>query len=162
MRGVLVTLLVLFSGVAPARGAEGPAPAEPPPRHALYLELLGKGGLWGLGYDFEPRRGLAFGAVASHVVLDEERLTTFSPYAAIYPWQHGHHRWFVHGGPQIVHLRIPSPIPEWPGRTTTGVAAELSGGYEYRNHVLVRAFGMVAVGRGGAAPWFGLSIGWAL
>ena len=54
-----------------------------------------------------------------------------------------------------------SPVPEWDGDRTTGVGAELSSGWEYRRGVLVRVYGMVAAGKGGAAPWLGSSIGWA-
>lgn len=128
-------------------------------KHAVYLELLGKGGLWGAGYDYAIHRKIAIGGLASFYVADGERVFSFSPYASLYVLGGKRHRWFVQGGPTVVHLQRPSPVPEWPGMSTTGVGAELSSGYELRTRVLFRAFAMGTYGKGGAAPWLGLSIG---
>jgi hypothetical protein len=68
----------------------------------------------------------------------------------------------VQGGPQVIYVQTPSPVPEWPGSSATGLGGELCSGYEYRNHVLVRVFGMATIGKGGFAPWFGVSLGWSL
>ncbi len=84
-------------------------------RHAAYVELLGKGGLWGVGYDYSPWPRLAFGGAASFTSVDGERTLSLSPYVALYPLGDRRHRWFVQAGPQIVHLARPSPVPEWPG-----------------------------------------------
>ena len=89
--------------------------ARAEPRHAAYVEVLGKGGLWGLGYDFLLARRVAVGAVGSYYVLGGNRFTTVSPYLAGYPVRGAHHGWFVHGGPQIVRRTTPSPVPEWSG-----------------------------------------------
>lgn len=102
------------------------------------------------------------GAAASLYVLDGERVTSFSPYVAAYPVAGVHHRWFVQAGPQVVHLDVRSPVPEWHGTSSTGVGAELSTGYELRSHILLRVFVMASVGREGVSPWAGLSVGWAL
>jgi hypothetical protein len=131
-------------------------------RNALYVELLGKGGLWGLGYDRQLHARWAVGAAASHYVLDHEHITSFSPYVAAYPAGGAHHRWFVHAGPQLVRVAIPSPVPEWSGSTRLGIGAELCTGYELRYHALVRVYVMATAGRGGVAPWAGVSVGWAL
>jgi hypothetical protein len=93
------------------------------------------------------------------MVMDGERVTSFSPYAAIYPLGGPRHRWFVQAGPQVVHLTRPSPVPEWPGTSSTGVGAELSTGYELRSRVLFRAFAMGTAGQGGVSPWLGVSLG---
>ncbi len=140
-----------------------PAFAEPPPRrHAAYVELLGKGSLWGAGYDYQVSRWLAFGAVASFFVVRGEQIVSFSPYLGGYPLGHGRHRLFAQTGPLVVHKETPSPVPEWPGTSDTGVAAELSLGYEYRGPILLRGYGMLSAGKGGVYPWLGLSVGWAL
>lgn len=146
----------------PAAVAKSVAPAPQPRRHALYLELLGKGGLWGVGYDYTLTPRFALGGTASYYVLDGEHVVSLSPYAALYPLANRRHRWFVHAGPQVVHLERPSPVPEWPGTRSTGVGAEVSTGYELRTRVLVRAFAMGTVGKNGFAPWIGGSVGFTL
>lgn len=128
-------------------------------RHAAYIELLGKGGWWGLGYDVLLRPRFALGGTVSFYADDGERVISLSPYAAIYPLGRARHRAFVQLGPQLVRLERMSPVPEWPGQVTSGVGAELSGGYELRARVLVRAFGMAAIGKQGIAPWLGVSLG---
>jgi hypothetical protein len=139
--------------------AASPRIAAAEPRHAAYVDVLGKGGLWGLGYDYQATPRFAFGAVGSYYLAGGDRHLTLAPYAAAYPLGHGHHRAFVQLGPQLVRRVTPSPVPEWDGMTTTRVGAELSTGYEYRNHVLVRAYGMAAIGDH-LTPWLGLSLGW--
>jgi hypothetical protein len=128
-------------------------------RHALSIELFGRGGLWGVGYDYLVNPRLALGATASFFAVDGERVTTLSPYVGVYPLGGRHHRWFVQGGPRLVRLVRPSPVPEWPGMSTTGVGGALASGYEYRGRLLVRAFGMATAGKGGVRPWLGVSLG---
>ena len=137
----------------------GGAGAEERP-HAAYLELLGKGGLGGVGYDLRLSPRFGAGATASFYVLDRQRILSFSPYASMDLLGDGCHRWFAHAGPQLARVAVRSPVPEWPGTTSTGVGAELSSGWEYRNRVLVRVYAMAAVGRGGVQPWIGVSVGW--
>jgi len=137
-----------------------PAHAEPADRpHAVYVELLGKGGLWGLGYDWQPTPRVAIGAVASFYQLDGDRFTTLAPYVAVYPLLHGRHRAFVQGGPDVVRRATPSPGPEWQGMATTAYSGEVSVGYEYRTAVLVRAYAIVGIGER-VAPSIGASLGW--
>jgi len=131
------------------------------PRHAIYGELFGKGGLWGAGYDFQLTPRFAVGTVASYYVLAGDHYLTVAPYVAAYPLLRGRHRWFLQAGPQIVRRATPSPVPEWDGMSTTAVGGELSSGYEFRSRVLVRAYGMASVGDR-LAPWFGVSFGWSL
>ncbi len=158
----LVMLLHGFASADPAatttRSAGDAAPT--PRRHAVYLEVFGRGGLWGVGYDYQVNRWFGAGATASFSVLDNQRVAALSPYLALYPLGHGHHRAFLHLGPQLFHVATPSPVPEWNGTSSNGVGAALSAGYEYRNHVLVRVYAMGEAGRGGTAPWLGASLGW--
>ena len=130
--------------------------------HALYFELLGRGGLYGVGYDFQPHPRFAVGASASFYVLNSERVMSFSPYLTAYLLGTGRHRWFLLGGPLLQYLYTPSPVPEWPGTSASGIGGVLCSGYEYRAGVLVRLFGMGTVGKGGYAPWMGVSLGWSL
>ena len=151
----LVCVAVLALCVPEAR-------AETTVSHAAYVELFGKGGLWGVGYDAQFDRRFAAGLAASFYVIDGQRVLSASPYVAAYLLGGGRHRWFLHAGPQLVRVTTPSPVPEWPGTSKTGVGAEVSSGYEYRHGVLVRVFGMASLGRGGVAPWMGVSLGWSL
>jgi hypothetical protein len=129
---------------------------------AVYVELLGKGGLYGLGYDYQFHPRFAVGATASYYVLDGQEIFDLSPYLMSYLVGTHRQRWFLQLGPQLSYVRTPSPVPEWPGESRTGIGGELCSGWEYRHGVLVRVFGMLTIGEGGAAPWMGVSLGWAL
>jgi hypothetical protein len=130
--------------------------------HAFYVELLGKGGLWGAGYDWQFHRHMAVGATVSFVQRDGERTISASPYLALYPLGTPRHRWFAHVGPTFVELDRMSPVPEWGGTSDFGVGAEISSGYEFRSRVIVRAYGMATIGENGIAPWLGVSVGFTL
>jgi hypothetical protein len=136
-------------------------PAIAEPRHTVSVEALGKGGLWGLGYDYQLRHRIGVGAVGSYYQLAGDHYLTFSPYLSAYPIRGKHAGWFAQLGPQLLHHATPSPVPEWQGMSTTTVAGELSTGFEYRAHVVVRVYAMVSVGDQ-VAPWAGASIGWTL
>jgi hypothetical protein len=149
-RAPLLLVVLLF--------APGAATAEP--AHAVYAELLGKGGLWGLGYDYRLRRRITVGVVASAYSLDGQRVVSLSPYLGASIARGGPHSWFLDAGPQAVYTWTPSPIPEWDGDSAAGIGAGVSSGYEYRARILVRLFAQGVVGRGGATPWLGAGVGW--
>jgi hypothetical protein len=168
---LVLAVMGMVSGAAVAEPASpesapvvaAPVAAAPPrTRHAVYIELLGKGGLWGLGYSLELHRRIALGVVGSFSVVDGQRIASLSPFMTAYLVGTDRHRWFVDLGPQLVHVSTPSPVPEWMGTSDTGVGAQLATGYELRAHVLVRAFAMAVVGKKGAAPWIGVDVGWTL
>jgi len=138
-----------------------PARATRDARHAIYVELGGRAGLWGLGYDWQPHRRFAVGAAASYTSFDGDRITTFAPYVAAYPILRGRHRGFVQLGPTVSRQTTPSPFPEWDGLSTTKLSVEAAGGYEYRHGVLVRGYVMASKGAH-LVPWIGASIGWTL
>ena len=81
-------------------------------KHGVYAELFGKSGVYGLGYELELFSKFQLGAVGSLSLVDDERLTTFSPYMGINLKGEKKHRWFIHGGPTLVHRKINSPVPE--------------------------------------------------
>jgi hypothetical protein len=144
---------------APPGDTGTPAAGSPEGAHAFYIDLLGRAGLWGIGYDYRPRRWLAIGAAASYYALDGDRFTTVAPYASLYPLVRGPHAAFVQLGPSLVRRTTPSPVPEWDGMTTTQIGAELCAGYEYRHGLLLRAYAMAAQAEH-LVPWLGVSIGW--
>src|SRR5262245_61576140 len=83
-------------------GAPAAQPTSPADPHAIYIDLLGRAGLWGVGYDYRPRRWFAVGAAASYYAFDGDRFTTVAPYAALYPLVRGPHAAFVQLGPSFV------------------------------------------------------------
>jgi hypothetical protein len=147
----LVVLAALLLAPAAARG-DG---------HLVYAELFGKGGLAGVGYEHRLSSRHAAGALASAYLLDGDRVAVLSPYLGVDVLARGRHAWFVHAGPQLVRVHTPSPVPEWDGRTAWGVAGALASGYEWRGPVNLRAGALVVAGKGGVAPWLGLSLGWS-
>jgi len=59
MRGLIVAVLVLSGSARADDGVH--ATAEPPSKHLVYVELLGKGGLCGVGYEYAITDWLGFG-----------------------------------------------------------------------------------------------------
>jgi hypothetical protein len=143
-----------------ALGLATPSRADPP--RGVYAELLGKGGLWGLGYDQQLSPRFSLGVVGSIFVRERQRYASFSPYVGVYilRWC-AHHGWFADAGLQLAHTWATSAIPEWDGDSSTGIGATLSTGYEYRNGVIARVFAHGAAGKGGILPWAGVGFGWA-
>ena len=153
----VVLAAALLLAVAPARGEPGR------PEQTVYVDLLGKGGLYGLGYELRLHGRLSAGAAVSWLAVDRQDAITLSPYLSWLPAARRRHAWFVHAGPHIVRIATRSPVPEWDGPTRTGLGAQLSTGYEHRRgRLLVRGYAMAAVGAGGVAPWIGASLGWRL
>lgn len=131
------------------------------PRHTVSIEALGKGGLWGLDYEYSLKHRFAVGAVGSYYMLSGDHYLTFSPYLMAYPARGERFGWFAQLGPQLIRHTTPSPVPEWQGMTTTAFAGELSSGIEYRNRLVVRVYAELSVGEH-AIPWLGASVGWTL
>ena len=139
-----------------------PADADPGSHGVVFTEILGKGGLWGVGYDHPLARRLEVGAVASYLVLDGQHISTLAPYARLAIAGRDRNRFYLDYGPQLVRGSTPSPVPEWMGTTSSGIGTQLSAGYEHRGRAVLRVFAMGTIGRGGAAPWLGADLGWSL
>lgn len=161
----VVAFVVALGGPAVADPVPAPdvsatvAPKPAARRNALYIDLLGKGGAWGLGYDWRAKPWLTLGAVGSYYQLHGDSYMSLSPYVGLYPVTRGRHSWFAQVGPQILRHSAASPGPEWKGMSTSGFGGEVSSGYEYRRSIVFRVYGMASVGDR-VAPWFGASIGW--
>ncbi len=131
-----------------------------PTRHLVYVELLGKAGAYGVGYEYTVMRWLAFGAAASYAVLGGQRITTAAPYVHSTLFGNPRHRMYGELGAIVARSQIPSPVSDWTGMTNTGTAGFFSLGYEHaRKHLVMRASGSVVAGDGGIGPMVGLSIG---
>ena len=129
-------------------------------RHLFYGELLGKAGEYGVGYELTITPRLALGAAASFAVIRDQQITTVVPYVHGTLLARGHHALFTELGPVLTHSKIPSPVADWNGMSSTGGGGFASLGYEHRaRHLVIRAAGSAVVGQGGLAPALGLAIG---
>jgi hypothetical protein len=156
--GILGCLLV--AGTASAEPAVSKT-AEPPAedRNLFYVELLGKAGAYGVGYERAITDRLSLGAAVSYADVRDQQIFTASPYV--------HARLlgttsslFTELGAVFVHTRIPSPVPEWDGMNDSGGGGFASLGWQRSwKHVVVRASGSVLVGEGGVTPWAGIAFG---
>jgi hypothetical protein len=130
--------------------------------HALYVELFGKGGLYTLGYDYAFTDRLAVGAGGSYLPVEGEQVLTLAPYLNVYPAVGPWGSFLVQAGLEIVHIAVPSEVPGWSGTSSSGVAGQISLGYEYRRGILVRFLLTGVLGKGGFRPWAGIGLGWAI
>lgn len=150
MRAVLL-LIVLIAGVVRA---------EPAREHLVYVEALGKGGLYGVGYEHALLPWLAIGGAGSWSALRGQHVTTLSPYAHATVVGSTHHALFGELGAIVARSSIASPVMDWDGIVTWGGGGFASLGYEHASrHVVLRASAGVAIGRGGAQPMVGFAIG---
>lgn len=159
MRGIIVVAALVLS--APSHADDSiRATAEPESRHLVYVELLGKGGLYGIGYEYAITRWLGFGGAASYAEIRDEQVLTASPYLHVSVLSGRRHALFTEVGGIIAHARVPSPVMNWDGISDTGSGGYLALGWEYhRRHLVVRTSGAVVAGEGGVAPMLGVAIG---
>jgi hypothetical protein len=126
----------------------------------LYVEALGKGGAYGVGYEHGIARHISAGAAASFMSIEGQHVYTIAPYLHARVLGERRHRMFAEVGAVLAHSRIPSPVDDWDGMAETGTGGFLSLGYEYaRGHLVMRASAAVVAGEGGLAPMIGLAIG---
>jgi hypothetical protein len=129
-------------------------------RHLFYVELLGKGGAYGVGYEYSLLPRLSFGGAASYAVLDDQHITTAAPYVHVTLLGKQRHRLYSELGAILAHSHIASPVPDWKGMTNTGTGGFFSLGYEHdHKRIVFRASGSLVAGDGGVGPMVGISIG---
>src|SRR5687767_13304813 len=121
---VLVLVLVILIVASSTAWADDEAVHQ-----AAYVELLGRGGAYGVGYEIALAERLAVGAAASFVAVDGERVTTVSPYLHGVIVERGAHAWFADAGPALTHVAIPSPVAEWNGVSSTSIGGIVTTGY---------------------------------
>lgn len=148
MRAVLVVVLLALPTAAAADN-----------EHTVYVEAFGRGGLGGVGYDYQLSERWSIGATLSGYQIYGQKVLSAAPYLGFYVLHGEHHSWFTQLGPQLSRVSAKSPTPSWDGVSRTGLGAQLSTGWEYRNRLVIRTFATLTVGKGGLAPWAGTSIG---
>lgn len=129
--------------------------------NGVYVEALGKGGLWGVGVDHRVTHWISLGAVGSGASLSGERYVTLTPYIGFYLGRRGRSALFADVGAPIAYAWAVSPVPEWSGDSSAGIGGSLSAGYEFRGRLIARLFLHAVAGRGGVLPWAGTSVGYA-
>jgi hypothetical protein len=158
MRG-LIALVLLWSVTVHADDGITTA-ADPPSKHLVYVELLGKGGLYGVGYEYAIAPWLGFGGAASYVDMRDQQSITVSPYLHFTPLAGRRHALFSEVGGILAHSRVPSPVMNWDGVSDTGSGGFISLGWEYRRrHVVLRTSAALVAGEGGIAPMLGFALG---
>jgi hypothetical protein len=144
--------VVVLACATPAAADEG--------HHLVYVEALGKAGLYGLGYEHALTSRLSLGGAASFAVIRDQQVLTLSPYVHGTLARGTRHALFTELGAVFVHSRIPSPVDDWDGMSDSGGGGFASLGWERAgDHLVVRASASVVVGEGRLAPWVGIAIG---
>jgi hypothetical protein len=154
-----VLLLCLFAS-SPVLAEPAPTKPTKPRKNLAYVEVLGKAGPYGVGYERSISPRISFGGVASYALMRDQHIATASPYLHARLRGRGKHTLFGELGAVIVHSRIPSPVPEWDGVVDTGAGGVAALGWQRAGRRFVlRAHGAILVGEGGVAPWGGFAIG---
>ena len=159
MRGTIVVCLCVLSATSHADDGIT-ATADPPSQHLFYVELLGKGGMYGVGYEYAINRWLGVCGAASFTAHRDQQVYTASPYLHFTVLAGTRHALFSEVGAIFAHSRIPSPVMDWDGVTDSGGGGFASLGWEYkRRHLVLRTSGSIVAGEGGVAPMLGFAIG---
>jgi hypothetical protein len=156
MRGAIVVFVLAASvpGHAEDRGE-----ADASRKHLVYVELLGKGGLYGVGYEHAIADWLGLGGAGSYSVLRDQQVLTLSPYLHV-TITGARHALFSEVGAIFAHTHVPSPVMGWDGISDSGGGGYASLGWEYRRrHLVLRTSGAIVAGEGGVAPMLGFAIG---
>jgi hypothetical protein len=129
----------------------------------VYGEVLGKAGLYGLGYEYKLTEHLSIGGAASYAVVSDQQVMTFAPYVHGTLLGSRRHHLFGEFGAVIAHSKLPSPVMGWDGMSDTGGGTFGSLGWERSSeHLVLRVSASLVIGEGGVAPMLGFVIGMPL
>jgi hypothetical protein len=135
-------------------------------RNAMSLELLGRGMLYSVDYDYQLTNNLALGAGASHYSISSGSVGASAWIIPVYANYYltdstSGSRWFATGGANLIFAS--GQVDGDSKVSGSGIAGVLGAGYEYRadNGFLFRAAPYVFVGKASGA-WLGLSIGYTI
>ena len=160
MNRAIGVIVLATASTAAADGIKQATTPEPPGRHLIYAELLGKGGAYGLGYELSITPRFSIGTAVSYASIRGQQITTAAPYLHASVLRFGKNTLFGELGAMLVHSHIPSPVSDWDGMSESGAGGFASLGWERASrHVVFRASGSVVAGEGGLAPWAGIAIG---
>ncbi|MBA3538372.1 MAG: hypothetical protein H0T79_01980 [Deltaproteobacteria bacterium] len=126
-------------------------------RHLVYAELRGKGGQYGIGYEYALLRPLSLGIAGSFEDADNTRRTTLAPYLHLTALRRGDNALFGELGAVVVRE---DSLMDRMTTTTHAFDALGSVGWERTHERLVfRVTGSVLAGDSGTAVIGGLSLG---
>jgi hypothetical protein len=126
----------------------------------IYVEALGKGGAYGIGFEHAFAKRFGVGVAGSFISLEGQQVYTVAPYLHVTVAGSQRHSLFSELGAMLAHSRIPSPVSDWEGMSDTGSGGFLSLGYQYaKQHFVFRAGTSVVAGEGGLGPMLGIAIG---
>ena len=145
----------------PLRQTEPPQPYRVTRPSAVYGELLGKGLLYSVGYDYAVNEHLALGGSFSYF----DPAAFFSPYVNVYPVGGLRSALMLQAGVQIVNVSRPNDELLkgllWEDVDGVDVGGQVSIGYEFRSGFLFRVALMGIFNKNGFLPWLGLTFGGA-
>ena len=156
--------VALCARVADADVAQGNVPlvsghTESPPPHQAYVSLLGKGGLYALGYQYRWEDWFSVGVATSYMRVDYESLAVVTPYFLTYPYVAGAHALFVDTGPMFYRFHSEAPVALVSDETSYHLGVEISAGYEFtKDWFFVRPYFMV-IGSKSTTFYGGIDIG---
>jgi hypothetical protein len=125
---------------------------------AIYGELLGKGLLYSVGFDYAIRKWIAAGASFSYF----DSAAFISPYINFYPVGGRRSALLLQAGVQLVHVNEEHHelLKEllWTEKGLE-VGGQVSIGYEFRAGFLFRVAMLAMFNKNGVLPWPGLTFG---
>lgn len=135
------------------------ASAEESKPHLVYGEVLGKAGLYGLGYEHTLNGRLSLGGAFSYAPINDQKVTTLAPYLHVRMFGH-RNQMFGEVGAVLSRSHLPSPVTGWSGMDENGFGALASLGWERRTeHLVLRLSGSLVYGTGGLVPVVGFMFG---
>ena len=124
----------------------------------IYGEILGKGLIYGVGYDYAITERVALGAAFSYL----DPATFICPYVTVYPVGGWRSALLLQAGLQLVYLsgKLNDMLEEllW-DEEGMDVGGQVSIGYEFRSGFLFRAALIGMFNKKGLIPWPGLTFG---
>jgi hypothetical protein len=128
---------------------------------AIYGELLGKGLIYAVGFDYAIRKWFALGASFSYF----DSAAFISPYVNFYPVGGYRSSLLLQAGLQLVHINVKNHdildgLPLWDDiEEGLDVGGQVAIGYEFRAGFLFRVSLLGMFNKNGLMPWPGLTFG---
>lgn len=131
--------------------------------NAVYVELLGKGLFYSVGYDHAIFKWLALGGSFSYFKLGDAPTAFINPYALFYPAGGIHNSLMMQLGANFIYFgqNVDQFLPVWEEDGGFEFCGNFGIGYEYRGAFLFRVLGMAYFSEDGIIPWIGLTFGGA-
>ena len=131
--------------------------------NAVYVELLGRGFIYGVGYDHTLFKWLGLGGSFSYFKLGEVSTVFINPYANFYPVGGQRNSLLMQLGTSFAYFghRHDFFMPVWDQDEGFDFSASIGIGYEYRRAFLFRVMLYGLFSEEGIYPWLGFTFGGA-